>query len=213
MERVQKYTKPARVFHWVHTGAFLILVITGLLLYVPAFAFLAQDSWSRLAHRIAAVAFVFAPLIEILVNKQSAKTAIKKAFTWNQDDLEWVQAMPKYYFLSDESSMPPQDEMNTGQKLWFTLLLVFSPIFAITGILMWFFKYMLPSAVFQWSVFVHDVSFILIFLMFLVHIYLGVIHPMMRQHGGAFRSMVDGTVDAEYAKSHHGKWYQEIAKK
>ena len=213
MQRVQKYTKPARVFHWVHTGAFLILVITGLLLYVPAFAFLAQDSWSRLAHRIAAVVFVFAPLIQLIANPKTASVSIKKAFTWGEDDLKWAQAMPRYYFLGDEASMPPQDEMNTGQKLWLTLLLIFSPIFAITGILMWFFKYSLPSAVFQWSVFVHDVSFILIFLMFLVHIYLGIIHPMMRQHGGCFSSMVDGTVTADYAKSHHGKWYEEIAKK
>ena len=122
-------------------------------------------------------------------------------------------AMPRYYFLSDEKAMLPQDEMNTGQKLWYLLIVIFSPIFVITGILMWFFGNILPSAVFQWSVFVHDVAFIIIFLMFLVHVYLGVIHPLMRQHGGSFRSMVDGTVTTEYAKSHHGKWYERIVKK
>ena len=78
---------------------------------------------------------------------------------------------------------------------------------------MWFFKYSLPSGVFQWSLFAHDVSFIVIFLMFLLHIYLGIIHPMMRQHGGCFSSMVDGTVSVDYAKSHHGKWYNKVAKK
>ena len=109
--------------------------------------------------------------------------------------------------------MPPQDEMNTGQKMWYTLLLIFSPIFLVTGILMWFFKYSLPSAVFQWSLFAHDVAFIVIFLMFLLHIYLGIIHPMMRQHGGCFSSMVDGTVSVDYAKSHHRKWYEKVARK
>jgi len=213
MARVKKYTKPAVAFHWIHTAAFLILVITGLLLYVPAFASLAQDSWSRLVHRIAAVIFVFAPLIELIANRRTAVAAMKKAFIWTKDDMKWVSALPRYYFMSDESSMPPQEEMNTGQKMWLTLLLIFGPIFTITGILMWFFKYSLPPAVFQWSIFVHDVSFIVIFLMFLVHIYMGIIHPMMRQHGGAFNSMVDGTVDTEYAKSHHGKWYKEVAKK
>lgn len=213
MERVQKYTKPARVFHWVHTSAFLLLVITGLILFVPAFGFLAQDSWTRVIHRLAAVVFVVAPLIQILANKQSTKTALKKAFSWGKDDMDWAMAMPRYYFLSDESSMPPQDEMNTGQKLWFFILIIFSPLFVITGILMWFFKYTLPSEIFQWSVFIHDVAFIVVFLMFLVHIYLGVIHPLMRTHGGSFSSMVDGTVTADYAKSHHGKWYKEIAKK
>lgn len=213
MERVQKYTKPARIFHWVHTSAFLLLVITGLILFVPAFGFLAQDSWTRVLHRLAAVVFVLAPLIQILTNKASTRAALKKAFTWGKDDIDWATAMPRYYFLAEESAMPPQGEMNTGQKLWFVILLIFSPIFVITGILMWFFKYTLPSEVFQWSVFVHDVAFIVVFLMFLVHVYLGVIHPLMRTHGGSISSMVDGTVTADYAKSHHGKWYKEIAKK
>ena len=212
MDTVQKYSKPARIFHWIHTSAFILLVITGIFLFVPAIGFLAQDSWSRIIHRIAAVLFVIAPLIQIFANRKTAMESIKKAFTWGSDDLQWLIAAPRYYFLGDEGSMPPQDEMNTGQKLWYTMLLVLSPIFVITGILMWFFKYMLASAVFQWCVFFHDVAFIAIFLMFLVHIYLGVIHPLMRQHGGSFKSMVNGKVTAEYAKSHHGKWYNRVAK-
>jgi len=213
MERVQKYTKPARVFHWVHSGAFLLLVITGIFLFVPAAGFLAQDSWSRVIHRVAAVIFVLAPLIQIIANRKTAWTSIKEAFTWNKDDLKWATALPSYYFLCDDSTMPPQEHMNTGQKMWYTLLLIFSPIFLITGILMWVFKYSLPSAVFQWSLFAHDVAFIVVLLMFFVHLYMGIIHPMARQHGGTFSSMVDGTVTVDYAKSHHGKWYKEIAKK
>lgn len=211
-QRVQKYTKVARIFHWVHTATFILLVITGIFLYVNA-GLVAQDSWSRLVHRIAAVIFVLAPLMQLVVNTKTAGASLKTALTWGKDDLDWVMAMPRYYFLADEEAMPPQDEMNTGQKLWFFILLVFSPIFVITGILMWFFKDILPSGVFQWSVFVHDVAFIVVFLMFLVHVYLGVIHPLMRQHGGSFRAMVDGTVTTDYAKSHHGKWYERITKK
>lgn len=213
MATVQKYTKPARIFHWVHSGAFVLLVLTGIFLFMPALGFLAQDSWTRLIHRIAAVIFVVAPLIQMFANRKTAIESIKTAFTWGKDDLEWLQAAPRYYFLGDEAAMPPQPEMNSGQKLWYTLLLIFSPIFVITGILMWFLKYSLPSVVFQWSVFVHDVAFIVVFLMFLVHIYLGVIHPLMRKHGGSFSSMVDGTITTEYAKSHHGKWYERIAQK
>jgi len=213
MERVQKYTKPARVFHWAHTAAFLLLLITGIILFVPAFGAAAQDSWTRVIHRVGAVIFVLAPLIQLIANPKTAGESIKEAFSWGKDDLGWAKAMPKYYFLSNESTMPEQGHMNTGQKMWYTILLIFSPIFLITGILMWFFKYSLPSGVFQWSLFAHDVSFIVIFLMFLLHIYLGIIHPMMRQHGGCFSSMVDGTVSVDYAKSHHGKWYNKVAKK
>ena len=212
MERVQKYTKPAIVFHWVHTAAFFLLLITGIILFVPAFGVAAQDSWTRVLHRIGAVIFVLAPLIQIFANPKTAVESIKEAFTWGKDDLGWAMALPRYYFLCDESTMPPQEHANTGQKMWFTMLLLFGPVFLITGILMWFFKYSLPSAVFQWSLLAHDVAFIVILLMFFIHIYMGVIHPIARQHGGAFSSMVDGTVSKEYAKSHHGKWYSKVAK-
>jgi formate dehydrogenase subunit gamma len=212
METVQKYTKVARTFHWVHTAAFIILVLTGIFLFVPAAGVLAQDSWSRVIHRVAAVIFIVAPLMQVFANPKTALSSIKEAFTWGPDDLEWLKAAPRYYFLNDESAMPPQNEMNSGQKMWLTVLLIMAPIFVITGILMWFFKSALPSAVFQWCVFVHDVAFIATFVFLLVHVYLGVIHPLMRTHGGSFRSMVNGTVTAEYAKSHHGKWYNRVVK-
>jgi formate dehydrogenase subunit gamma len=44
--------------------------------------------------------------------------------------------------------------------------------------------------------------------MFFVHIYLGVFHPMMTE---ALKSMVSGKISIEYAKEHHGKWYEEVA--
>ena len=212
MDKVQKYSKPARVFHWIHTASVLILIITGIFLFMPASGFLAQDSWSRVLHRVAVVIFVFAPLIQLIANPKTACESIKAAFTWGKNDIDWVKAVPRYYFLCDESAMPPQDEMNTGQKLWYTMLLILSPIFVITGILMWFFADILPPGVFQWSVFIHDVAFIVTFLFLLIHVYLGVLHPLMRTHGGSFSSMVDGTVTGEYAKSHHGKWYDKVAK-
>ena len=212
METVQKYTKVARIFHWVHTSAFIILVLTGIFLFIPAAGFIAQDSWTRVIHRVAAVLFVVAPLMEIIANPKTAGASIKQAFTWGKDDIEWVKALPRYYFLNDESAMPPQNEMNTGQKMWLTVLLIMGPIFVITGILMWFFKDTLPPGVFQWCVFVHDVAFIATFVFLLIHVYLGVIHPLMRTHGGSFRAMVDGKVTVEYAKSHHGKWYDRISK-
>jgi formate dehydrogenase subunit gamma len=210
MERVRKYSMPAVIFHWVHSIAFVLLVITGIFLFFPGASALAQDSWSRLVHRAASILFVVGPLIQVLANRRTTWESIKHAFTWGQADVEWALAMPSYYVLAEEDSMPPQEEMNTGQKLWYFMLLLGSPVFIVTGILMWFFKGVLPPEVFQLSLVLHDAVFIMTFLVFLVHIYLGVIHPLMRQHGGAFSCILDGTVTAEYAKSHHGKWYGRI---
>ena len=204
-----KYSQPARVLHWIHLISFCILFLTGLVLFIPQLGILAQDSWTRLIHRIAVLFFVVAPLIYIPLNWSSTWRGVKKAFTWGAEDMGWLQAAPRYYFLGDESAMPPQDDMNTGQKLWWLITLVFGVIFVITGLIMWFFKEVAPAGLLQWSVFFHDVSFIVAGCMLLVHIYLGVIHPLMK---GAWGAITNGNVTEEFAKKHHGKWYERVSK-
>lgn len=209
MERVERYRRPTRVLHWIHASAFLALVITGLVLFVPGLGILAQDSWTRLIHRIAAAIFIIIPVIYLVTNWKATWVSVKEGLTWGSDDIGWLRAAPLYYFLGDESAMPPQGHMNTGQKLWWLIVLVTGVVFVISGGLMWFGKVALPTGILNWSVFIHDVAFVMVVSMFFVHLYLSTLHPLM---AGVFRSMVDGTVSAKYAKSHHTKWYQEIAK-
>jgi len=211
-QEVERYRKPTRVLHWVHTSAFVILFLTGLVLFIPPLGILAQDSWTRIIHRIAALVFVIAPLIYIPMNWRASLKGIKEAFTWGVEDMDWLKAAPFYYMLSDEKKMPPQPHMNTGQKMWWFMVLVFGVVFVITGAIMWFGKITAPAVLLQWMVFIHDVAFIVTGAMLFVHIYLS-FHPLMRPtRSGAWSSMARGKVSVEYAKSHHGKWYDEIAK-
>ncbi len=212
-QEIERYRKPTRILHWVHAGAFVILFLTGLILFLPPVAILAQDSWTRLIHRIVAVVFVVAPLIYIPMNWKATWKGVKNAFSWGIEDIGWLQAAPRYYFLSDEKAMPPQGHMNTGQKMWWFMALVFGIVFVITGAIMWFSKTAAPAALLQWMVFIHDVAFIATGCMLFVHIYLSVAHPLMRPTRiGAWSSMARGKVSVEYAKSHHGKWYNEVRK-
>ncbi len=213
-QEVERYRKPTRILHWVHAGAFTLLFLTGLILFLPApVSLLAQDSWTRLIHRVAAFLFVVAPLIYIPLNWKATLAGIKDAFTWGIEDIGWAMAAPRYYFLSDEGAMPPQEHMNTGQKMWWLMVIVFGVIFVITGAIMWFAKETAPVALLRWMVLVHDIAFIATGSMFFVHIYLSVIHPLMRPlRTGAWSSMARGKVSAEYAKSHHRKWYERIYK-
>ena len=206
---VVKFTAGARWFHWVITAAALALAITGLFLYVPAFAGAAEGSYSRIIHRVAAVIFVAAPLLFFLTKPGGSLHFIKTIFSWGKDDIAWLKAAPDYYFGGSEKSMPPQPEINSGQKLWSLVAFLSAVGFIITGIFMWFLKDSLPAGVFNWMVVVHDLCFIAGGAMLLVHLYLGAIHPRMTE---SLKSMIGGKVSVEYAKSHHGKWYNEIAK-
>jgi formate dehydrogenase subunit gamma len=212
-QEIERYRKPTRILHWVHGGAFVVLFITGLILFIPPLGFLAEDSWTRVLHRVAAAIFMIAPLIYIPMNWKATLKGIKEAFTWGKEDLGWVRAAPRYYFLCDEEAMPPQEHMNTGQKLWWLMVIVFGTAFLITGLIMWVFKTTAPAVLLQWCVIFHDIAFIAMGSMFFVHIYLSVIHPLMRPlRTGAWSSMARGKVAAEYARTHHTKWYERVSK-
>ena len=212
-QEVERYRKPTRILHWVHAGSFIILFITGLILFIPQLGILAQDSGTRVLHRIAAVVFIIAPLIYVTLSWKGSWKGIKEAFVWGIEDIGWLKAALGYYFLADEKSMPPQGHMNTGQKMWWFMAIVFGVIFVITGIIMWALKTVAPAALLQWTIFVHDIAFIATGCMLFVHIYLSVVHPLMRPlKTGSWSSMTRGKVSVEYAKSHHAKWYNEIAK-
>ena len=104
--------------------------------------------------------------------------------------------------------MPPQGHVNTGQKMWQFIVLGTGILFLISGFIMWFLKGIVSTGLFQWCVILHDIAFLLAFLMLLVHIYLGIIHPRMTE---SLRSMWDGKISKKYASSHYGKWYDEIS--
>jgi formate dehydrogenase subunit gamma len=209
MTQIEKYRKPIRILHWIHSGAFVLLFLTGLILFIPGLGFLAEDGYTRIIHRIGAAIFIIIPIIYLIINPAAVWNGLKKAFSWGSGDIGWLKAAPAYYFLGKEEDMPPQDEMNTGQKLWWLMTIVFGVIFAITGLVMWFAKTTAAPGVLQWMTFVHDVAFIVAGAMFLLHIYLGVFHPMMNE---AWNSMTGGTISEEYAKKHHAKWYAEVTK-
>lgn len=213
MERKEKpilfFTTTQRSVHWLHVVAFLLLLVTGMVLYVPqlhSFAVGPAGQASRLLHRIGAIILAAVPVIYILFDPRRFGQSMKEIFTWSARDLGWLQAAPAYYFLGDEEAMPPQGKFNTGQKLFYCTVVIAMLIFGVTGGLMWFGKGVVPVGLFQWSVFLHDLAAIATAAFFLVHFMLSVMHPLMKS---SLESMIFGWIGEEYVRSHHRKWYEE----
>ena len=207
---VERFRKRTIWLHWIHTLAFLVLVVTGAILLVPGFGGVAAGGITRIIHRVCIIFFVGVPILYALFNPRTAWHFIKETLTWGKIDLGWLKAAPGYYFLNREEKMPPQGHVNGGQKMWQFVVLVSGVVFIISGALMLFFKNMISPAVFQWSVIAHDIAFILVFLMLLVHIYTGSLHPMMSE---SFKSMLNGKISPRYARNHYGKWFDKISVK
>ncbi len=206
---VVRFTAAERLAHWVHFGAFTVLLGTGLFVYVPWFQPFATGSAgeaSRLAHRIAAVVFIGAPLIYLVFSPREFFYSLKESFAWGKDDWGWLRNAWNYYTHGHAGTMPPQGKYNAGQKLNALTQIVTFALFTITGLVMWFGKGVVAPTIFMWSVVIHDLSVIATVVLFMLHLYLVAAHPIHRE---SITSMFEGTVTEEYAQEHHGKWLTE----
>ena len=204
---IPKYSAMERVFHWGHTVAFLLLAMTGMVLFFPFLGPLAQGAsgeFTRLLHRAAAIAYGALPLIYIILEPRRVWMSLKSVFKVGRFDIEWVKGMIPYYMFGRHEAMAPQDRFNTGEKLNAVVIILGSVVFAITGLLMWFGKGFVPIGVFQAVVILHDIAMIVTVCMFIVHFYLAVVHPLM---WAGLVSMRYGVTSAAYAQEHHALWY------
>lgn len=206
---VRRFSLQARALHWTVAGLVILMGLTGLILFVPGWGAIALTGWTRIIHRICAYAFGTVLVLYFIIYPKASLALIKEAFTWKKEDIGWVKAATDYYTGGDESKMPPQGHINPGQNLWQLIIIVCGVIFFVTGAILCFGKGAVSPGVFQWSLFTHALAFIIGGCMFIVHFLLGTVHPRMSE---SLRSMITGKVSEEYAKSHYGKWYEEISK-
>jgi formate dehydrogenase subunit gamma len=204
---IPKYTLLERIGHWVHAGTYIPLAITGLLLFMPGVKGLTQGALGenlRFVHRILAVLFLIPPVLYLLLQPHRLAMHFREVFQFSRDDIGWLKAAGAYYLLGRHVDMPPQPRFNTGERLNAAVIMVGTVVFAITGLLMWFGKGIVPPAVFQISVIVHDLAMVATLCMFIIHFYLAVAHPLMWQ---AMVSMRFGVISESYAREHHAKWF------
>ncbi|TKJ29904.1 MAG: hypothetical protein CEE40_06890 [Chloroflexi bacterium B3_Chlor] len=204
---IPKYTAMERLFHWGHTVTFLALAATGMILFFPFLRPLAQGEGGqlvRLMHRAAAIPYGALPLIYVILEPRRAVLSLRSVFKVSRDDFEWIKGAMPYYLFGRHEAMAPQDRFNTGEKLNAVVIILGSVAFAITGLVMWFGKGIVPIGLYQAMVVMHDVSMVVTVSIFIVHFYLAVVHPMM---WAGLVSMRFGVTSAAYAQEHHASWY------
>jgi len=206
---VMRFSLPARILHWTVAILVILLGITGLILFVPGWGVAGLACWTRIIHRVCAYIFGVVLVLYFVTYRKNSLSYIKESFTWKKEDLGWLRAAIDYYTGGEESKMPPQEHINPGQKIWQLITVVCGVIIFVTGAIMCFAKGAVSPGLFQWCLFTHDLAFIIGGCMLIVHAILGAIHPRMSE---SLRSIVTGKISEEYAKSHYGKWYEEISK-
>jgi formate dehydrogenase subunit gamma len=182
--------------HWVLAASFFILTVSGF-----AFLFHLEQVGSlfggfnpmRAIHNGSGLVFLVSLFLSMF-------HYLPVSLSFSADDRDWIMKGGGYF--SKKAVVPPQDIINTGQKLYYLALLVLGYAISASGLALWFMggarKWVLVSHL------IHSISFDLLVIMIPFHIYLGTL-----ANPGTFRIMVYGTVPLEWARKHHGKWMKK----
>lgn len=201
-ERVPRFTRTERGVHWVQAVSFLVLLISGFALALPAAeATIGHRALLREIHLSAAFFLFFGPAIVALSgDRRSVAADVHAVDTWTSSDLIWLVPFPLLRLLG--ISTPPQGRFNAGQKLnalfvaWSTLT------FTVTGLLLWQNR-RFPGELVSQANTIHTALAYVALVGFLGHLFLATGNPSTRH---SFRAITQGWVRADWAAHHHPTW-------
>jgi formate dehydrogenase subunit gamma len=192
-----------RFVHWLAASSFIVLGLTGLnitfgrallLPWMGPQAFSTWSEWAKYTHNFISFAFTLSVVLMFLIwVGQNFPTAA---------DIEWFKAGGG---MGKDHKYAPAWKYNGGQKLLYWFIVLGGAAMIISGYMLIFpFAYGMGVGDMELAEIFHGVIAMLFVALMLAHIYLGTLGME-----GAFESMVDGTVDANWAKEHHPLWYEE----
>ena len=200
---VMRFTSSERWFHNTVMFTFMLLLITGLgMLY---FNLMGEQGAPRkflvFVHEMIALFFIGGPIIAFTLGDRFIwKENIRIIGVWDRHDIEWLIKKP-LATISSRITLPEEDKFNPGQKTWaiFAITTVF--LLTVTGIIMWTTGSPIAALI------IHTILALLIMVAVSGHIFMAVINPDTRPGLG---SILDGEVDAEWAKRHHPLWIERV---
>jgi formate dehydrogenase subunit gamma len=196
---LQRYTAAERSIHWVVGICFILLALSGLAFFHPAFWPLTNlfggGTWSRILHPF--VGALFALSFLVMFFRYVGKNGMTSA------DWQWLGRVGEMVSGHDEN-MPEQGKYNGGQKLLFWLLTLATVILTVSGVVMWraYFHFTVEQV--RLASVAHAAVAVFAIGLIIVHVYTAIWTK------GSIRAMWYGTVTRAWAKQHHRAWYRQM---
>ena len=199
---LQRYNARERANHWIVGISFILLAISGLAFFHPAFFPLAHllggPVWARILHPYIGLVMALSFLGLYLRFKHLNRIT--------ETDREWL-AKAKNMIDGNDHDMPEQGKYNGGQKMMFWGAAISMLLMTISGILIWRAWFGFDITLVRLGAVVHAAIGALLIGLIMVHIYAAIWVK------GTLRAMVYGTVTRAWAKQHHRAWYRQMTGK
>jgi len=191
---VRRFSRTERTLHWVNALGFFMLLLTGLILYLPSLAVLVgRRPLIKDIHFWSGVGWIAAlVLIALLGDRRGLLRTARELDAFDPEDVRWLR----------RQRPAPQGRFNAGQKVNAALTAAFTLLFLVSGLLLWLGERDTRFR-FASTVVLHDGLMFIALALLVGHLYLAVIHPATRH---ALRGMTLGTVSEDWARAHHPRW-------
>lgn len=199
---LQRYNASERSNHWVVGISFILLALSGLAFFHPAFFPLAHlfggPVWARILH----------PFIGVLmaVSFLGLFLRFRRLNKMTPADKEWLERAGEMVNGNDHN-MPEQGKYNGGQKAMFWASALCMLLITVSGVLIWRAYFGFDVSVVRLAMVVHAAVAALMIALIMVHVYAAIWVK------GTIRAMWYGTVTRAWAKQHHRAWYREVSGK
>jgi formate dehydrogenase subunit gamma len=178
---VPRFSRTERTLHWVNATGFLLLLATGLILYLPRLSILVgRRPLVKDVHFWGGVGWLSALVLVALLGD-------RRGLLRTARDLERLTP----------------SRFNVGQKVNALLSAAFATLFLVSGLLLWFGERDTRFR-FASTVVLHDGLLYASLVLLAGHLYLAVIHPATRH---SLRGMTTGRVREDWARRHYPNWF------
>ena len=191
---VRRFWPEERSLHWLLAGTFLILLATGLILYLPRLsADVGRRPLIKDIHFWGGIGWVASlVVVAALGDRRGLLRTARELDVFAPEDVNWLTLRrPR-----------EQARFNAGQKINAALTAAFMVLFLVSGLLLWFGERDTRFR-FASTVILHDGLMFVSLALLLGHLYLALIHPTTRH---ALRGIVLGDVREDWARAHHARW-------
>ena len=199
---LQRYTASQRANHWVTGICFILLTLSGLAFFHPAFYPLTQlfggGTWARILH----------PYLGVILGVSFLMMFLRfwQLNLINDADREWLTRVQEMIDGNDHN-MPEQGKYNAGQKMVFWATAMCTLVLVLSGIVLWRSFFDFPVGLVRLAAVVHAAAAVFMIITIIVHVYAAI------WTRGTIRAMWYGTVTRAWAKQHHRAWYRQMTGK
>jgi len=195
---VERFDRAERWLHWSSAMLFLILLGTGMVLYVGTLsAVVGRRVLVKDVHVITGL-LLPAPLMVAYGGSWRAQLRrdVRRFARWSVDDRRWLLSLGR-------RGRERMGKFNAGQKLNAIFVAGCIPVMLMTGAIMrWFSPF--PLAWRTGATFVHDSLALVLLAVTVGHILKALTTPR------AISAMRTGAVPADHVRRHHPRWWREL---